>query len=160
MLLDNPGMLQGEKKRNICTKTGRIDMKIFTFSSVITMAETRASFAKVTGLSSSSCWVFVTLRCKQNTSKAAGFDSPRQDAITSRTGQTELWKKKKNTRFITLECSLQVMRSPWHVELFWMLGTDVISGVGEPKWRTGMVMYLSRKAVVVNRLCFRTQVAT
>jgi len=27
------------------------------------MAETRASFAKVTGLSSSSCWVFVTLRC-------------------------------------------------------------------------------------------------
>lgn len=34
--------------------------------------------------------------------------------------------EKKNTRFITLECSLQVMRSPWHVELFWMLGTDVI----------------------------------
>lgn len=51
MLLDNPG-IQKNKEIN---KTGRFDMKILTFSSVITLAETRASFAKVTGLSSSSC---------------------------------------------------------------------------------------------------------
>lgn len=44
---------------------------------------------------------------RANTSKPAGYDSPKQDVITSWIGQMEL--RKKNAPFI-MERGLQVMR--------------------------------------------------